>query len=93
LTRQIHLARNVGDPYRAYHNDCRRRRCAGWQFEFAAPFATAYVPTDGTLAANTSKDGLIGPIWRVKYTIAGNYADGTTSRVNALAQVITSFHE
>jgi hypothetical protein len=51
------------------------------------------VPTDGTLAANTSKDSLIGPIWRVKYTIAGNYADGTTSRVDALAQGITSFHE
>jgi hypothetical protein len=59
----------------------------------ATPVAIAYGPSDGTLAANTSKDGLIGPIWRVKYTIAGNYADGTTLRIDAFAQGITSFHE
>jgi hypothetical protein len=59
----------------------------------ATPVSTEYTPTDGTLAANTSKDGLIGPIWRVKYTIVGNYADGTTLRIDAFAQGITSFHE
>ncbi len=57
------------------------------------PVTTEYTPTDGTLAPNTSKDGLIGPMWRVKYMIVGNYADGTTLRVDAFAQGITSFHE
>ena len=39
-------------------------------------------PTDGSLAANTSKDGFLGPLWRVKYTTTGTYAGGTVLRVD-----------
>lgn len=45
-------------------------------------FATEYVPTDGTLAANTSKDGFLGPTWRCKATTTGTYAGGTVLRVD-----------
>jgi hypothetical protein len=43
---------------------------------------TPYVATDGTLAANTVKDGVIGPMFRVKTTSTGTYAGGTTLRVD-----------
>lgn len=46
---------------------------------------TEYVPTDGTLAVNTAKDGIVGPWWRVKYTTVGTYA-GTTLTVDAAGQ-------
>lgn len=54
------------------------------QFNLSAltPITTQYTPTDGTLAANTAKDGLLGPLWRVKYTTVGTYAGGTTLRVD-----------
>jgi hypothetical protein len=42
---------------------------------------TQATPTDGTLAANTSVGGLIGNLWRVKYTTTGTYV-GTTLRVD-----------
>ena len=61
------------------------------QFEFRDPVSTEYTPTDGTLAPNTSKDGLVGPIWRVKYTVVGTYTEGTILRVDAFAQGVTSF--
>lgn len=38
--------------------------------------------TDGTMAANTSLDGFLGPLWRVKYTTTGTYAGGTILRVD-----------
>jgi len=44
------------------------------------PVTTEYTPTDGTLTANTAKDGLLGAWWRVKYTTVGTYAGGTTLR-------------
>jgi hypothetical protein len=47
------------------------------------PVTSQYTPTDGTLAANTAKDGMIGALWRVKYTTAGTYA-GTTLRVDVV---------
>lgn len=43
---------------------------------------TALVPTDGSLAANSCKDGVIGPLWRVKYTITGNYAGASALRID-----------
>lgn len=49
------------------------------------PVTSEYTPTDGTLSANTAKDGLIGPLWRVKYTTVGTYAGGTTLRVDVIA--------
>ena len=45
------------------------------------PGTTAFTPTDGTLAANTSKDGIIGSQWRCKYTTTGTYV-GTTLNVH-----------
>lgn len=51
------------------------------------PVTTQYTPTDGTLAANTSKDGVIGPWWRVKYTTVGTYA-ATTMNVDLVGQQI-----
>lgn len=56
----------------------------------ATAVTTEYTPTDGTLAANTAKDGLIGSMWRVKYTTVGTYA-GTTLRVDAFTNGLTSF--
>ena len=47
------------------------------------PVTTLYTPTDGALTPNTVKDGVIGPLWRVKYTTAGTYAGGTRLRVDA----------
>jgi fermentation-respiration switch protein FrsA (DUF1100 family) len=47
--------------------------------------ATEYTPTDATLTANTSKDGLIGQAMRVKYTTVGTYA-GTTLTVSVDVQ-------
>lgn len=46
------------------------------------PKTTEYTPTDGTLAANTSIDGILGPLWRAKYTTTGTYAGGTILRVD-----------
>lgn len=54
------------------------------------PVTTEYAPTDGTLGANTAKDGVIGPLWRVKTTTTGTYAGGTTLRVDADALGLTS---
>lgn len=39
-------------------------------------------PSDGTLTANTSVDGLFGNLWRVKYTTTGTYATSTSLRVD-----------
>lgn len=42
------------------------------------PKTTAVTPTDGSLTANTAVDGVLGPMFRVKYTTVGTYG-GTTS--------------
>lgn len=52
--------------------------------------AATYVATDGTLAANTTKDGVLGSMYRVKYTTTGTYAGGTILRVDAIANGLTS---
>jgi hypothetical protein len=46
------------------------------------PVTTEYTPTDGTLSANTAKDGILGPSYRVKYTTTGTYATSTTLSVD-----------
>jgi hypothetical protein len=48
------------------------------------PVTTAYTPTDGSLGANTSKDGLLGTLFRVKYTTVGTYAGGTTLKIDVV---------
>jgi len=42
----------------------------------------AVVQTDATLAANTEKDGTLGPLLRVKGTTTGTYAGGTTMEID-----------
>ena len=44
---------------------------------------TPVAATDGALAANTATSGLIGALWRVKYTTTGTYAGGTILRIDA----------
>ena len=45
------------------------------------PVATNYTPTDGTLADDTTKDGLLGDFMRLKYTTVGTYAGSTSLKV------------
>lgn len=52
---------------------------------------TAVVPTDGALTANTSVDGIIGMMWRVKYVTVGTYAGGTVLNVDAGSNGLTSY--
>jgi hypothetical protein len=47
------------------------------------PVTTLYTPTDGTIANNTSKDGILCSFLRVKYTSTGTYAGGTTLQIEA----------
>lgn len=48
------------------------------------PITTPYAPLDGTLAANTVHDGIIGSLWRTKLTTTGTYAGATTLTVDVL---------
>lgn len=49
----------------------------------ATPVTTAYTPTDGSLAANTVKDGIMGTYLRVKWTSVGIYAGASSLIINA----------
>jgi len=40
--------------------------------------------TDGTLAANSAPETVLGPTWRVKYAVSGVYPAGTTLRIDAV---------
>jgi hypothetical protein len=51
---------------------------------------TEYTPSDGSLSANTAKDGIVGPLWRVKYTTVGTYAASTKLRVDMFANGLTA---
>ncbi len=50
------------------------------------PITSVYTVTDGSLADNTCKDGLIGDQLRVKFTSTGTYATTTTMAVYAIAK-------
>jgi len=39
--------------------------------------STPLAVTDGTLTANTANAGLVGPMWRVKYSSTGTYGGNT----------------
>lgn len=47
------------------------------------PITTAATPGDGALASNTSVDGIIGDLLRVKYKSAGTYGTSTTLAIYA----------
>jgi len=44
--------------------------------------AAALVPTDGTLADDTIKDGVLGTQFRVKYTSTGTYTGATSLEID-----------
>lgn len=50
------------------------------------PVTTVYTATDGALADDTAKDGLIGDQLRVKFTSTGTYGGTTTMAVHAIAK-------
>lgn len=52
--------------------------------------AASYVPTDGTLADDTIKDGLLGHAYRVKYTSTGTYTGATSLAVHCSLQSFMS---
>ena len=52
------------------------------------PVTTEYTATDGSLTANTAKDGIIGPLLRVKYTSTGTYGGSTTLRIDATTRSV-----
>lgn len=43
---------------------------------------TPYAALDGTLGANTARDGILGSTFRVKYVTTGTYAGGTQFSVD-----------
>jgi len=54
------------------------------------PKTTAAAATDGTLAAGTVNDGIVGSQWRCKYTTVGTYAGNTNLNVDMEASGVTS---
>lgn len=46
------------------------------------PVTTEYTPTDGTLSANTAKDGILGPQFRVKYKSTGTYGGASALSID-----------
>jgi hypothetical protein len=46
------------------------------------PKTTAAAATDGTLASGTINDGIVGSMWRCKYTTVGTYAGNTQLSVD-----------
>jgi hypothetical protein len=52
---------------------------------------TQYTPTDGTLAANTAKDGLLGNMYRARFTSTGTYAGNTSVRIDLVTDGLTAY--
>lgn len=49
------------------------------------PITTPLTPTDGGLAANTVKDGVVGPRWRTKTVTTGTFTGSTAIRTRLRA--------
>jgi hypothetical protein len=49
----------------------------------ATSIVASYTATDGSLADDTAKDGILGDRFRVKLTTTGTYAGGTTLAIFA----------
>jgi hypothetical protein len=45
----------------------------------------SFAPTDGSLAANTVKDGVLGSRYKIKYKSAGTYVGATTLQVDVFS--------
>lgn len=50
------------------------------------PVTAEYTATDGTLSANTAKDGVLGPLFRIKLASTGTYAGASTLNIDVGAQ-------
>jgi hypothetical protein len=50
------------------------------------PVTTEYTPSNGTLAGNTCKDGVLGPMFRVLLATTGTYAGATKLTLDVNAQ-------
>lgn len=46
---------------------------------------TQVTPTDGSITSNTAQDGILGPLYRVKYQSTGTYAGSTTLQIDVTA--------
>ena len=57
----------------------------------ATPVTTQYTPTDGSSAANTCEDGLLGNMYRAKYMTTGTYAANTTVRIDLVTDGLTAY--
>ena len=49
------------------------------------PVTSEYTPTDGTLGANTAIDGILGHLFRCKYSSSGVYGGTTSLAVDAVS--------
>jgi hypothetical protein len=49
------------------------------------PVTSQYTPTDGTLAANTCVDGILGNLFRCKFSTTGTYGGNTSLAVDAIS--------
>ena len=49
----------------------------------ATPVTTAVTPTDGSMTANTSIDGILGSQIRIKYTVVGTYTGASLLAIYA----------
>jgi hypothetical protein len=54
------------------------------------PVTTQATPSDGSLAANTSVDGILGRLFRVKYVTTGTYAGVTTLSIDIATDQVTN---
>jgi hypothetical protein len=63
-----------------------------WTIESSLVAAPVQVttPTDGTMTANTALSGVFGNMWRVKYQTTGTFAGGTSLRIDAIANGLTT---
>lgn len=50
------------------------------------PKTTPQTPGDGTLAADTAADGVLGPLWRLKVVSVGTYANSTLVTARLVAR-------
>lgn len=46
------------------------------------PVTTQYAPTDGSLASNTAKDGILGQMFQVKLASTGTYTGATALSID-----------
>jgi len=52
---------------------------------------TEYTATDGSLSANTSKDGILGAQFRIKYASTGTYGGSTQLSIDVQSDLTPAF--